>query len=170
MTGEVVLVVSNNREAGVLRRAAAAGVPWIHLSGKTHPQADDLDAAIHAACAAAGATVIVLAGYMKRLGPKTLAAFDGSLINTHPALLPAFGGQGMYGDRVHEAVLAAGVGQTGASVHLVTSNYDEGPVLRQVTVPVLPDDTVATLGARVREAEKRVLVEVLAAWPSSGLA
>lgn len=72
----------------------------------------------------------------------------------------------MYGDRVHEAVLAAGVSQTGASVHLVTSNYDEGAVLRQVTVPVLPDDTVATLGARVREAEKHVLVQVLAAWPS----
>lgn len=164
MVGTVVLIISNNRESGVLRRAAAAEVPWLHLSGTTHADAEDLDAAICAACIDAGATVIVLAGYMKRLGPKTLAAFAGSILNTHPALLPAFGGQGMYGDRVHEAVLAAGVSHTGASVHLVTSNYDEGPVVRQHEVPVLVDDTVASLGARVRDAEKRVLVEVLAHW------
>lgn len=162
--GEVVLVVSNNRDAGVLRRAEAASIPWLHLSGRTHPEGDDLDAAICAAFIDVGATVIVLAGYMKRLGPKTLDAFSGRIVNTHPALLPAFGGQGMYGDRVHEAVLAAGTRQTGVSVHLVTANYDEGPVVRQASVPVLPDDDVASLGARVRGAEKRVLVEVLAAW------
>lgn len=165
VAGEVVLAVSNNRDAGVLRRAEAAGIPWRHLSGQTHPEVDALDVAICSACTEAGATVIVLAGYMKRLGPRTLEAFAGRIVNTHPALLPAFGGQGMYGDRVHEAVLAAGATQTGASVHLVTANYDEGPVVRQVAVPVLPDDDVASLGARVRAAEKRVLIEVLGTWP-----
>ena len=165
IAGDVVVIISNNLGSGALQRAAAAGIPWLHLSGRTHPDAADLDAAICEACESADASVIVLAGYMKRLGPKTIAAFEGRIINTHPALLPAFGGQGMYGDRVHEAVLAAGERTTGASVHIVTAEYDEGPVLRQLEVPVLPRDTVESLGARVRAAEKRALVDVLASWP-----
>lgn len=167
VAGEVVVIISNNRDSGALRRAVAAGIPGLHLSGRTHPDAADLDASICAACETVDASVIVLAGYMKRLGPKTLASFEGRIINTHPALLPAFGGQGMYGDRVHEAVLAAGEIKTGASVHVVTAEYDEGPVVRQLEVPVLPDDTVSSLGARVRAAEKRVLVDVLASWPTA---
>jgi phosphoribosylglycinamide formyltransferase-1 len=89
-------------------------------------------------------------------------------VNTHPALLPAFGGKGMYGDRVHAAVLAARVATSGASVHLVTAGYDEGPVLAQAEVPVLQTDDIASLGDRVREAEKAVLVRVLAGWSTTG--
>ncbi|MDQ3463969.1 MAG: phosphoribosylglycinamide formyltransferase, partial [Actinomycetota bacterium] len=84
--------------------------------------------------------------------------------NTHPALLPAYGGQGMYGDRVHAAVLAAAERRSGASVHLVTQNYDEGPLLAQIEVPVLPDDDVASLRSRVRKAERQALLQVLAGW------
>ena len=98
---------------------------------------------------------------MKRLGPKTLERFRNRIINTHPALLPKFGGQGYYGRRVHEAVIAAGVSESGATVHLVDGDYDTGPILAQVQVPVRPDDTVATLEERVQEAERKLIVTTL---------
>ena len=106
--GEVVLVLCNNADAPVLARAAAAGIPAVHLSRRTHPDPGELDAAIVAAVRGAGATHVLLAGYMRKLGPAMLAAYGGRIYNTHPALLPDYGGQGMYGDRVHAAVLADG--------------------------------------------------------------
>jgi phosphoribosylglycinamide formyltransferase-1 len=160
--GEVVVLLSNNPQAEVLDRAARAGVPTQLLNGTTHPDPVALDQAVLDAVVAAGATHVLLAGYMKKLGTPTIAAYDGRVFNTHPALLPAFGGQGMYGDRVHAAVLAAGVGVTGATVHRVTDDYDAGAIVRQVQVPVAPGDDVESLGARVRAAERDLLVEVLA--------
>jgi phosphoribosylglycinamide formyltransferase 1 len=100
---------------------------------------------------------------MKRLGPRTLAAFPARILNTHPALLPKFGGHGMFGDRVFEAVLAAGETETGASVHLVDAEYDTGAVVRQERVQVLPEDTVESLKARVQACERDVVVNTLAA-------
>jgi phosphoribosylglycinamide formyltransferase-1 len=160
--GAVVLVVSNNADAPVLERARAAGVPWRHLSAKTHPDPAALEVAMSDALAAAGATHVLLAGYMKKLAPPLVEAYAGRIYNTHPALLPAYGGQGMYGDRVHAAVLADGCARSGATVHLVTEEYDSGPIVGQVEVPVLAGDDIETLGARVRAAEKDMLVEVLA--------
>jgi phosphoribosylglycinamide formyltransferase-1 len=167
IVADAALVVSNNSGAGVLDVAAAHGVPTAHLSSVTHPDPAALDAAVLAALDAAGTDLVVLAGYMKKLGPLTLAAYDGRVVNVHPALLPAYGGQGMYGDRVHAAVLADGAAVSGATVHLVTAGYDEGPVLAQVEVPVEPDDSVETLRARVQAAEKRLLVEWLSEWSRS---
>jgi phosphoribosylglycinamide formyltransferase-1 len=164
----VVLMISNNRDAGALRRASEAGIAWAHMSGRTHPDPVALDEAITVQCSAARADVVLLAGYMKLLGPRMLMTYNGRIVNTHPALLPAFGGKGMYGDRVHAAVLAARVATSGASVHLVTAGYDEGPVLAQAEVPVLQTDDIASLGDRVREAEKAVLVRVLAGWSTTG--
>ena len=109
------------------------------------------------------ADIIFLAGYMKRLGPRTLAAFPARILNTHPALLPKFGGPGMFGRRVFEAVLAAGESESGASVHLVDAAYDTGAVVRQARIPVLPGDTVESLKARVQECEREVVVQTLAA-------
>ena len=106
--------------------------------------------------------VVLLAGYMKKLGPATLAAYPGRILNTHPALLPKFGGQGMYGERVHRAVLAAGETSSGASVHLVDEDYDTGAVLAQVTVAVQPHDTPQALAVRVQEAERELVIRVLA--------
>jgi phosphoribosylglycinamide formyltransferase-1 len=106
---------------------------------------------------------VLLAGYMKKLGPYTLDCFRGRVLNTHPALLPKFGGQGMYGARVHEAVLAAGEAVTGVSVHVVDAEYDQGPVIAQCEVPVLAGDTVDTLASRVQERERKFIVEVLQA-------
>ena len=100
---------------------------------------------------------------MKRIGPCTLARFAGRIINTHPALLPKFGGTGMYGQRVHEAVLAAGETETGVSIHLVDPEYDTGPVIAQCRVPVEPGDTADSLAARVVEREHEFLVDTIAA-------
>jgi phosphoribosylglycinamide formyltransferase-1 len=160
--GEVVLVLSNNADAPVLARAAAAAIPTRHLSRRTHPAPEALDAALVESARSVGATHVLLAGFMRKLGPAMLAAYDGRIYNTHPALLPAYGGEGMYGDRVHAAVLADRQALTGATVHLVTADYDAGPIVRAVEVPVLPDDDVAALGARVKEAERELVVAVLA--------
>jgi len=161
--GEVVAVISNNGGSGALTRARAAGIPAHHLSSVTHPTPDTLDAAIGAALAAAQVEVVFLAGYLKRLGPVTLAAFRNRVLNTHPALLPKFGGQGMFGDRVFEAVLDAGESESGVSVHLVDDTYDTGRVIRQVRVPIERKDCMESLKARVRDCERDVVVQTLAA-------
>jgi phosphoribosylglycinamide formyltransferase-1 len=160
--GEVVLIVANNAGAPVLERAAAAGIPWRHLSASTHPDPRALERAMIDALSEAAATHVLLAGYMKKLGPRIVAAYTGRIYNTHPALLPAYGGRGMYGDRVHAAVLADAQERSGATVHLVTEDYDEGPVVAAAEVPVLAGDDVASLGERVRAAERELVVEVMA--------
>jgi len=160
---EPVILIGNNSKADVFARAARLGVPTCHLSGHTHADPDALDAAILAALHDVQTTHIVLAGYMKKLGPQTLHAYAGHVFNTHPARLPAFGGQGMYGHRVHEAVLASGVAVTGATVHYVEAEYDTGPTIAQVEVPISPDDTVDTLARRVQAAERELLIQTLAA-------
>src|SRR4029453_2801536 len=122
----------------------------VHLSSRTHRDPATLDAAIREVLVAAAVDVVFLAGYMKRLGPFVLGTFQGRILNTHPALLPRFGGRGMYGDRVFEAVLDAGEAESGVSIHLVDREYDTGPIVRQCKVPVLRDDSVDDLKARVR--------------------
>jgi len=169
IAGRVVAVISNNSASGALRRAAAAGIETQHLSSVTHASPDSLDAAICDSLQRARADVIFLAGYMKRLGPRTLAAFPSRILNTHPALLPRFGGQGMFGDRVFEAVLAAGVSESGASVHLVDAEYDTGAVLCQERVQVVPGDTVESLKTRVQACEREAVVKTLAAIASGEL-
>lgn len=153
LDAEIVLIVSNNSRSGAMRRARAAGIPAAHLSGATHPDPDALDAAIAEALANRGAELVALAGYMKKLGPRTLARFRNRVLNVHPSLLPKFGGRGMYGERVHAAVLAAGERETGVTVHLADGEYDRGAIVAQSRVPVLPDDTPASLAARVLERE-----------------
>jgi len=165
----VEVVISNNSGSGALRRAAAAGIETFHLSSVTHSSGDSLDAAICDALQRAGADVVFLAGYMKRLGPRTLATFSARILNTHPALLPKFGGHGMFGNRVFEAVLATGELESGVSVHLVDAEYDTGAVVRQERIPILPGDTVESLKARVQACEREVVVNTLAAIASGEL-
>ena len=160
--GAVVAVISNNADCGALARARAAGIAPYYLSSRTHPEPDALDAAIATALVESGAEIVVLAGYMRKIGLRTLRAFRGRMLNTHPALLPKFGGQGMYGLHVHRAVLASGDPVTGASVHWVDDEYDAGPVIARREVPVQPGDTPETLAARVQVHERALLVEVLA--------
>jgi phosphoribosylglycinamide formyltransferase 1 len=162
IAGHVAVVVSNNGDSGALRRARHAGVQAVHLSGRTHEDPAALDAAIRDVLVAADVDVVFLAGYMKKLGPLVLQAFDGRILNTHPSLLPRFGGPGMYGDRVFEAVLAAGVTESGISIHLVDADYDTGTVVRQCKVPVSPGDSLDDLKTRVRAREKEFVVDTLA--------
>ena len=158
---EARVVVGNNSKSGALIRARDAGIACYHLSGHTHPDPGALDAAICDALQQHEVQVICLAGYMKLLGPRTLASFRGHILNIHPGLLPRHGGQGFYGLRVHEAVLAAGETESGATVHIVDAVYDNGPVLTQARVPVEPGDSPETLAARVLEQEHRLFLETL---------
>ena len=158
---DVRVVIGNNSRSGALARARTHGIATAHLSGVTHPNADDLDRAIMETLDDHRVEVVALAGYMKRLGPLVLSQYKGRLLNTHPALLPKYGGQGMYGDKVHKAALAAGEEVSGATVHLVESDYDTGPVLSRTKVPVEERDTLETLRDRVQEAEREHYVEVL---------
>jgi phosphoribosylglycinamide formyltransferase-1 len=163
LAAQVVLAISNHSESGAMQRAARAGIPARHLSGMHFPDPVELDRAICEALSTSGADLVVLAGYMKRMGPLTLEAFRGRILNIHPALLPRHGGPGMFGLHPHEAVLAAGDTESGATVHLVTEEYDRGPILRQERVPVLPGDTPETLQARVLQVEHRIYADVLRA-------
>ena len=161
LDAEVRVVISNNAESLALQRAREQRIPAVHLSSRTHPEPQVLDAEIARTLQEHGVDLVVLAGYMRKVGPITLARFAGHILNIHPALLPRFGGEGMYGRRVHEAVLASGEAVTGVTIHVVDEEYDRGPVVAQREVPVLPGDTVETLAARVLEQEHLLYVETL---------
>lgn len=151
-----VLCISNNSNSKALERARSEGVACKHLSSSTHPDPNDLDLAILDALNEHQTDLVILAGYMKKIGERTLAAFRGKILNIHPALLPKFGGKGMYGKRVHEAVIAAGEKESGPTVHLVDEKYDNGPILARAKVPVHPNDTPDDLAARVLKEEHRI--------------
>ncbi|WP_431956404.1 phosphoribosylglycinamide formyltransferase [Nocardia lijiangensis] len=157
----IALVIGNNSGSGALTYAREAGIPTVHMSGRTHPDPEELDEAMRAALVAHGTGLVVTAGYMKKLGPRVRQEFNGRIINIHPALLPLHGGKGMYGKAVHEAVLAAGDAVSGPTVHFVTEEYDAGGVIAQSEVPVLPDDTVESLAERVLAAEHLLLPAVV---------
>lgn len=152
------MLISNNSGARALERARAAGIDALHISAKTH---DDPDVAICDALESRGVELVVLAGYMRKLGPRTLARYRNRILNVHPALLPRHGGQGMYGGAVHEAVLASGDVVTGVSVQIVDEEYDHGPVIAQRQTAVLEGDTVEALSARVLKLEHELYVETI---------
>jgi phosphoribosylglycinamide formyltransferase-1 len=155
------VVISNNSNSGAIGRAKTEGVPYYYLSGKTHPGPGELDDAILDAFLRHSVDIVVLAGYMKKLGPKILTHFRGRILNVHPALLPKFGGEGMFGIHVHEAVISAGEKESGVTIHFVDEQYDTGAILAQTRVPVMPDDTPETLAARVLEQEHILYAETL---------
>ncbi|MBI4385866.1 MAG: bifunctional phosphoribosylaminoimidazolecarboxamide formyltransferase/IMP cyclohydrolase [Elusimicrobia bacterium] len=151
--GEIALVVSSNEASGAVTRARRAGIACAVLAPKQFQDLDEYSAALAAECKRASIDLICLAGFMHQLKSPLLTAFSNRILNIHPALLPAFGGKGMYGPRVHEAVLKAGARVSGCTVHFVDEIYDHGPIVSQHAVAVLPFDTPATLAARVRTQE-----------------
>lgn len=161
LPAHVGVVIGNNSRSGAFARARRAGIPAFHLSGRTHPQPGALDRAIAETLRSHGVNLVVLVGYMKKLGPVTLENFRDRIINIHPALLPAFGGKGMYGDLVHEAVVRSGVEVSGATVHFVDGDYDTGPVILQRSIRVQPEETPDSLARKVLAVEHELLSEVI---------
>lgn len=159
LAAEARLVVSNNRAAAALDFAREAGIPGLAIPTQSDP--DAADARLAEALEAAGVELVVLSGYLRRLGPVTLGRYRNRILNIHPGPLPAFGGEGMYGRKVHEAVIAAGVPESGITIHLVDEEYDHGPVLGRWSVAIQPGDTAETLEARVTALEPRLFVETL---------
>lgn len=158
----VVVVISNKPDAGALKRARLAGVSTAVLAD--HTDATELLGLLETHAV----EFVVLAGYLKLIPSAVVDAYADRMINIHPALLPSFGGQGMYGRRVHEAVLASGATISGPTVHLVTAEYDRGPILAQWPVPVAPDDTPDTLAARILAVEHQLLPAVVLAAARAG--
>jgi len=158
----VVLVLSDRPGAGALGRGREHGVATEILPDPHAPSAWLRALETHRI------DLLVLAGYLKLVPAEVVARYRGRILNIHPSLLPEFGGRGMYGRRVHAAVLASGARESGASVHLVNERYDRGPVLARARVPVLPDDTPDRLAARVLEVEHRLLPAVVLAAAAAG--
>jgi folate-dependent phosphoribosylglycinamide formyltransferase PurN len=154
--------LSNKADSPALEIARRAGIATAALTNPADPE----EWLRH--LEQAGAELVVLAGFLKQVPATVVARYSGRIINIHPALLPDHGGPGMYGLRVHRAVLARGDHESGASVHLVTDGYDEGPVLGQARVPVLPGDTPETLAARVLAVEHRLLPAAVLAAATRG--
>ncbi len=159
LPAEIVCVLSSKKSAFGLRRAEARGIPAIAIPRRDHPDVAGFNDALHEALARFEPELVCLLGF---LSPFELRGrYAGRALNVHPALIPAFSGQGFYGHHVHDAVLAAGVKRTGATVHFVGDAYDEGPILLQESVPVLDDDTPDTLAARVQALERKLVPEAI---------
>jgi phosphoribosylglycinamide formyltransferase-1 len=156
LDASIAVVISNRADAQGLSRARAAGIEALHVNPRDHPDRDSYDGAIVAALTARGVELVCLAGYMRLVGQPLLDAFPQRILNIHPSLLPAFPGL----DAQRQA-LEHGVQLTGATVHLVTAELDGGPIVLQAAVPVLPEDTVETLSARVLIQEHRLYPEAI---------
>src|SRR5436190_685261 len=159
LEAEARLLVSNRKECTALDWAAARGVPTRRIATAADPEAADERLAV--ALAQAGVELVVLSGYLRQLGPRTLAAYENRILNIHPGPLPQFGGHGMYGARVHQAVIAAGAAASAIVIHLVDAEYDQGPEVARLAVPVAPGDTAETLEQRVRGLEPGFFVATL---------
>lgn len=152
-------VISNNSTSGALQKAQLLNIPNFHVSEKKYNS--KVDKTIIEIFDRYEVNTIILAGYMKKVSQELIDSFSGRVLNIHPALLPKYGGEGMYGSRVHQAVLDAKEKKSGATVHIVDNNYDKGTILLQKEVPVLPGDTVDALAARVLEIEHIIYTETL---------
>ena len=161
LCAEVKLLLSNNPEAGALETAEKQDIPAVVINRKDFTARDLFVNAMLSALTSHHVDFVVLAGYMKMIPPEVVQAFHHRVLNIHPALLPSFGGKGMYGHYVHEAVLDAGCKVSGVTVHLVDEQYDRGPIVAQVSVPVMEGDTADSLAARILVEEHRIFAETL---------
>ncbi len=153
----VVLVASDNPDAYALTRASRRGVPTAVFTRAEFAAGD----APLAALREAGADYLVLAGFLRLVPYNIIEEYSGRIVNIHPALLPKYGGKGMYGARVHEAVIAAGERESGITIHRVNEHYDDGAIIAQFRCPVTPDDTPDTLAAKIHALEHRHFPEVI---------
>lgn len=161
ISGRVVCLITNHKAAYCAERARMAGVPVAYLNPKSFPSEDGFRQEIYHTLLNYKTDIVVLAGWLRILSAATIAHFKNRVVNTHPALLPSFGGMGMYGHHVHEAVLEYGARVSGCTVHLVEEGVDTGPILLQHAVDVLPDDTAETLAERILPHEHMLLTEAV---------
>jgi phosphoribosylglycinamide formyltransferase 1 len=154
---KIVQVISSRADAYALKRAAENGIPSLVIDKIHFPKEAERNAAILSTLTSASTDLVVLAGYMNVLAPNVVSSFRNRIINIHPALIPKHCGKGMYGQYVHQAVLAADDKESGATVHLVDEGVDTGRILIQERTPVLPGDTAETLAARVLTIEHKIL-------------
>ncbi len=161
LDAEIGVLITNNRTSPILQWCLDQNIEVHHISAKTHRGEDNADEAIQTVLRDADTDLVVCSGYMKKIGPATLRVYPYKILNIHPALLPSYGGKGMYGDHVHAAVLAAGEKESGATVHYVTDGIDEGPVIKQHVVPVHENDSVETLRQRVQACESDLYLAAL---------
>lgn len=151
---KIAVVVSNKKDAGVFERAKAFQFPIAHINPNNAPQIIELLKSYQV-------DAVILAGYLRKIPTELILAFPNRILNIHPSLLPAFGGHGFYGQKVHQAVLASGVRWTGVTVHFVDAEYDTGAIILQEPVPVRQDDTLETLAARVLRKEHQIYPEAV---------
>jgi len=156
LDSKISVVVSNNKDAFALERAKKAGIPTYIISSK---KTEEMDEELFEVLSLYDIDLIVLAGYLRMIGPKLLNKYR--IINTHPSLLPKYGGKGMHGMHVHKAVIDAKEKESGVTVHFVNNEYDRGSIIRQTKVEVLDTDDAESLSAKVQAAEKIQLIEVL---------
>lgn len=161
INADPAVVISNNSNSMALERAKNEGIPAFHISQKKYPEPEELDNAIIAILERYEVDIVILAGYMKKLGSKVINRFKGKILNIHPALLPKYGGEGMYGKFVHEAVIKNKEKESGCTVHIVDEIYDHGRILGQTKVPVFPEDTPEILAERVLEQEHILYPEII---------
>lgn len=153
----IMLLISNNSDADAMEFARSVGIRTLHLSQKKFSSHAEFTAAMRSALRESNIDLIVLAGYMKKINSEIVAAYRGRIINIHPALLPEFGGPGMYGRHVHEAVLREGKKISGVTVHYVDEEFDHGNIILQERIPVLENDTPESLAERVLKVEHKIL-------------
>lgn len=153
LSGVCRFLIVNNGSCGASEFARSKKIPVYHISGKTHPDPEDYERAMLKVFEENPVDLLLLAGYMKKVPEKIVSHLKDRVLNVHPALLPKFGGKGFWGIHVHEAVIAAGEKESGATIHLVTNEIDKGEILAQAKVPVLKEDTPEILASRVLEQE-----------------
>ena len=158
---EISIVISNKQDAHALNRVESEGIKNIFVNPKDFSNNLDFDKKLVELISDHKVDLIVLAGYTKILTEVFINSFSNKIINIHPALLPDFGGKGMYGSKVHEAVLKSGVKESGCTVHFVTSKIDSGPIISQTKVPILKGDTIDSLSKRILKEEHKSLVEAI---------
>lgn len=163
LASDIELLITNNSTCGAAEIAKAEGIEVTHISRKVFPDLSSKDYSdlFISALNKKEIDLIVLAGYMKKLPDEVVKKFSNRIINIHPALLPKFGGKGMYGINVHNAVIESGDKETGVTVHYVNENYDEGEIIHQEKISVNDNDTAESLMERVKELEHRVYPEVI---------
>lgn len=161
VNAQVKLVISNNSNSMALQRAKNEGILGYHISQKVITDNDELDKKILSILVENEIDMIFLAGYLKMLGTSVLQKYSNRIFNIHPALLPKYGGKGMYGMNVHKTVIEAREKISGVTVHRVNEKYDSGEIVAQAEVPVMPNDTQEELAARVLEREHSFLIEVI---------